>query len=286
MTPTIFITIVAILTTVFLIYLFVKKIPDLKNLDVDSLPDAKQDDVKAQILESKFSRSSEKARKKMSDFKDAYQGFFSDRFGKIKEKVMELEAHYQNKDGKKDDVKDKPKDIFDRVEELIDQEEYSSAEKELIELIADDKKNVRAYELLGDLYLEMKNYDQAEEVFKYLIKLNLSGGKGDVKSMKSSDVNVAENDVLGLLDVSSKLANYYGDLGWIYGKTEKPEQALDCYLKATSVEPNNPKYLDGLLETSIGLGDKVLARKTLNGLKRINPENAKLDDFRKAIEKL
>lgn len=266
-------------------YLIIKKIPDLKNLDINSLPDEKQDEAKSKILEAKFARNSRKTKERFEGFFSTFSRFFSGRFQKIKDKVSEMEDHYHNKDNQNENSSKVSEEVFQVIKELVEKKDYVPAEKKLIELISRDEKDVMAYEMLGDLYLEKKSYDQAEEIFKYLIKISVAG-KSKAKGIKKDKLAEAETDLLSSLDVSSKVANYYDDLALIYEMTEKKDSALECYLKASSIEPNNPKYLDKLIELSIKIGDRTLARKTLNRLRQINPDNAKLLDFRKAIENI
>jgi tetratricopeptide (TPR) repeat protein len=137
---------------------------------------------------------------------------------------------------------------------------------------------------LGQLYFNNKSYDQAEEIYIYLIKLSaISDSGGEAKSKKLED---AENNLLDTLTVNAKIAVYYDDLAQIYEITGKADKTLDCYLKANMIEPNNPKYLDKIIKLSIELGDKSLAKKTFNRLRQINPENGKLEDLETAIENI
>ena len=95
-----------------------------------------------------------------------------------------------------------------------------------------------------------------------------------------------EADTLSQLDVDHKISVYYEELGQVYEVMGKDHKALDAYLKATSIDPNNPKYLDKLLEISLKIKDRDLAKDALNNLRKINPDNAKLPVWQEAIEKL
>ena len=95
-----------------------------------------------------------------------------------------------------------------------------------------------------------------------------------------------EREIIGSVSIDNKVAVYYDDLAQIYEIEKKNDKALDCYLKSNAIEPNNPKYLDKVIELAIVAGDKGLAKKTLKRLKEINAENAKLSDFKEAIEKM
>ncbi len=267
-------------------YLVFRKLPDVKNLDINSIPDERQVEARLKILESKFSRSSAKTKEKLGEiFSPSLKKIFSV-FSGAKERILSLEAHYKMRDKKS--AEERPKaieELIDEGKELLSKGDYAPAEKSLIEVISKDNKNIKAYELLGELYFNNKSYDQAEEIYIYLIKLSAAndfGGSG----VKGKRLEEAENDLLDTLNVNIKIAVYYDNLAQIYEVVDKKDKALDCYLKANMIEPNNPKYLDKVIDLSIKLGDKSLAKKTLYRLKKINPDNGKLKELESAIENI
>lgn len=265
-------------------YVFIKHLPDLKNLDINSITQEKQGEAKAKIIQAKFLRSSAKLREKFKATADWQKKIFTLKFNKLKERILELEKSYQP-ENKAGETAKEPAEILKEASDLMKGDDFDSTEKKLIEVIAQDNKNVQAYESLGELYFKNKKYDQAEEVFKHLIKLRAAQGNGSA-SLKNGKLEEAETEFLSLLDVDSRVALYYDDLGQIYEMTGKDEKALDAYLKAASIEPSNPKYLDKLIKLGIKAGDKGLAKKSFNRLKQINPENAKLEEFKEALEKM
>lgn len=276
--------IVIILGLVIFGYVIFKKIPDLKNLNVESLIEEKQGQAKAHILEAKFLRLSGKLKSKINKFIVPHSGLLTDKIQKIKDKVVAIEKQYKN--GGEPAAKPKTiEELFFEVAKLIDAKDYVSAERSLIEIIAKDNKNIQAYEQLGDLYFKIKSYNQAEEIYKYLLKLKIVGD-GVKRAIRGHKMEELEAEALSKLDIDSKIAVYYEELGQVYEAIKKDNKALDAYLKATSIDPNNPKYLDKLLEISLKAKDRGLAKATLNNLRKINPDNAKLMEWQKAIENL
>lgn len=275
---------IIIIGLIILGYVIFKKIPDLKNLNIESLSEEKQGLIRKKILEAKFLRLSSNLKTKINQVTSSRSGLLSSKIKQIKARVVELEKKYQ--ENKDDSLKPKTiEELFKEAEKFIDEEQSAEAEKSLIEIIAKDNKNITAYEMLGDLYFSMKSYSQAEEIYKYLLKLKIVGDSGK-KVIRSHKMEELEAEALSKLDIDSKIAVYYEDLGQIYEAMKKDSKALDSYLKATSVDPNNPKYLDKLLEMSLKMKDRGLAKDAFNNLKKINPDNAKLDDFKEAIENL
>ena len=288
--PITILIILMIASVFYLAYLVVRRFPDLKNLDINSLPEVRNQAVRSKILKQKFERQSSQMKKgifkALSPVKSASK-IFSHRLKKL---VEDLEEKYSFHNDDQEDNQKTSETLLGEAEAALKNEETEIAEKKLIEILAKDRKNVKAYEFLGELYFNNKQYDQAEEVYKYLLKLHAVKDSAYDKlgriAMKKEKFEEAEIDFLSSLDVNNKVAAYYDDLAQVYRAVKKDEQALDCYLRAVTIEPNNPKYLDQLIEYSIKIGDKGLARRTYNQLKKINPENGKLSDFEASIEKM
>ena len=93
------------------------------------------------------------------------------------------------------------------------------------------------------------------------------------KSGKEFDFNVERSHIF------SRLAEVAKD-------SENKEEAIDNISRALVIEPNNPRYLDMMLEISIINKDKIKALDAYNKLIEVNPDNQKLAGFKEEIEKL
>lgn len=288
----IFFVIIIVFAAVILGYLLFKRLPDLRSLDIESIAEEKQDSARAKILEAKFSRTTGEIGKKLNSFIVPSKNFFAGKIRQLKDNIARLEESYKSDGGKK--KKKRPptiNELFVQAKGFIDKDDFAAAEKSLIEIISRDSKNVAAYEMLGDLYFDNRNYDQAEEIYKYLLKLYTVKNKKssqalNVINLSSDELQQLETDLVADLDIDPKIATYYDDLGEVYDVTDKADKGLEAYLKATAIEPSNPKYLNRLIDFAVKVGDKGLAKKTFKRLKQINPENAKLGELEAAIEKM
>lgn len=282
----IFIIVVAVAWLGLIIY---RHWPDLNNLNLESLSEAKSDQAKAEILEAQIKRKSDKVAKKINQVIKNQSNFFIQILNDIKEKIEDLEDKYRSPEK----VLEKQKSIdqlLSEADDLFDQSKYTESEKILIEVILRSKRSITAYRQLGEVYLAKRDYDQAEEVYNYLLKLYLAkerkAGNKDFESLKSLKLEDLESDFLNSLEVDPAIGVCYDHLGEIYEIRNKKQKALDCYLKASSISPNNPKYLDRLIQLSLIFKDKGLAKRALNRLDQINPDNAKLPEYREDIEKI
>jgi len=265
-----------------------RHLPELKVLDISEIPREKQDKNKISILEARFLRQKKITDKKISRIAAPVKGYLGSLGSKIRENIAVLEKKYKRQ-GEVEEVRTKSiNELFAEAKAGIASGEYAQAERSLIEIISRDKKNSMAYELLFDIYRLSKSYGQAEEIARYLIKMkSLEYRKHkNVVPLKKEKMEDTEVEVLETLDVDDNLARYYNDLAGIYELLDKKDKALDAYLKANAILPNNPKFLDKVIDLAISVEDRGLAKKTYNRLKEINPENAKLEQFREALEKL
>jgi predicted Zn-dependent protease len=62
--------------------------------------------------------------------------------------------------------------------------------------------------------------------------------------------------------------------------------ALDSVRDALEFEPNNPRYLDLILDLGIMKKDKKLCEENLARLIEANPENNKIEEWRQKINEL
>lgn len=284
----IFIAIILVISLALLLRIILRRLPELKVLDISQIPEEKQDKNKKTILEAKFLRQKKTADKKISQIVTPAKDYVSSIIAKLKDNIAVMEKKYKRQ-GEVEEVRTKSiNELFAEAKANISASDYAQAEKYLIEIISRDKKNAAAYELLFDIYRLAKNYSQAEEIIRYLIKLkSLKYRKNkNVESLKKEKMEDTEVEVLETLDIDDDLAKYYNDLASINELMDKKDKALDAYLKANAILPNNPKFLDKVIDLAINVGDKGLAKKTYKRLKEINPENAKLEQFYEALEKM
>jgi tetratricopeptide (TPR) repeat protein len=246
-----------VLSLAGIIFIIIKKFPVLASINVASIKSEQEAIKKEKIVAERLSR------KISSTGKFLYALFLpvglaaKGLFSKVYEKVSEWEKKYGNK--KKEKMVSPPDDggqmktLFFEAEECLRTGKLEEAEKKCISVIALDHKNIDAYKKLGAVYLEQKNYDNAYETFKHILKLN-------------------PDDVETLLD-----------LGALHKQRGKNEEALANFKRAVELEPGSPKNLDFLIDISIIVKNKDLAEETLKKLREVNPENQKLAEFEERI---
>lgn len=287
-----FLIIIASLSVI--LFIIVRKFPTLSSIDVEASHKEKQIQLHEKIVLERIKRrlGAWLDIRKAPFINKALNGFM-DNLKSFHDTLIELERKHRFmgfKRKKKAFGDDREIRVLRQAENLFKENRLDEAEKKFIEVIKLNSHNMDAYRGLGSIYRELKQYSQAAEVFEYIIKLDESDseaylnlgavkfGAGDMsaareyylKANKLSSGNT--QSLIGLID-SCRALNFN-------------EEALGYIKEAINIEPNNPKYLDQLIDVSIILKDKITAEEGLSKLKETNPENQKISEYKKIIKEL
>lgn len=239
-----------------------RKFPALANLDVNTIPEEKETKFKEYIagkrIKRRISQWTSQISKFFKKFTEGWGGMWERAYKKL-EKIKEEESD-KGKEGK-EKKEERIRRLFNELEELDSKEDFEKCESKLIEIIGLDSKNTAAFEELSDLYFENKKYREANQTYKHTLKL-----------LNKKDVD--------------KRAEMYFNLALVHKEAEELSEALEKMAGALKLSPNNPRYLDTMLEISIMKEDKTLAKSTYDRLAGVNPENKKLEEWKKKIEEM
>ena len=250
--------ILVLLGVVILAWICFRKLPQLRMLDPSTAKGAQSRQLKYQIMRQRVERASGKQA-------DLVHSKFVSPIGKgmqsivrgLAGKLTAVERSYQERQRMVTD-KEVDKDALSKIVEdgkrLMDEELWDRAEKRFIEVISSDPKNVEAYECLGRLYECKKDYKLAKQTFQFLKKL-------------------APND-----------ASVIASLGEVEKKLGNGIRALKYFQQAVKISPRNPKYLDFMITSAIEEEDFDQADDGLKVLKEVNPNNKKIDEFKRQIK--
>jgi len=250
-----------------IIFIIIKKLPILAGLDVRNMPAEKEARFREQIVSNKLKRNIFK----WTHFLVKFFIFLGEKIGQVFEKVYNylLEYKQQNQGGMiltgSEKIKKQEK-LIEEAQKLSQNGNFLEAEKKLIEVIGIDEKNLEAFKMLGYLYLEHKNYQNAQQTLKHALKL--------IRETEDKDFNQAD------------IAKLYFDLALINKMIENFDSAINNIEKALNIEENNPRYLDTALDISIMRKDKIAAFDFYERLTDVNPENQKLIEWQKKIDQI
>ncbi|MFA5753861.1 MAG: hypothetical protein WC905_00665 [Patescibacteria group bacterium] len=257
------------LALIIIILIVVRKFPALAILDVNNMPAEKEAKFKERIIKQKVERDLAR-----------WTGFLGRAWLFINRRLAGFLKSRQNRLRKirisyRREAKmtwperqQRLKTLLLATDDLIKNELAEEAEEKLLEAISLDQKNVGAFFKLGGLYQYQKKWPEAQQTYEHALKLSRQ-----LKDDKEALGEITPQEIYFSLSEVNK------ETGDIAAALENIREALDR-------EPNNPRYLDLILDLSIMKKDKALALECWEKLAAVNPENNKLASRREEIEAL
>lgn len=242
------------LGTLSLVLLLIRKAPQLRVINVDSIPKERTRKIKEQIILQKFQRAGGEKLKGVVTGTTFLVRFMSRVGRRVVQRLYTLEQYYQKlkrsaSEGQHAYNTETIHKLKEEAQMLLQKGEVIPAEKIYIDIISHNPKSVDAYEGLGNLYLSHGQIDQARETLLFTLRLSPNDA--------SVLVSLAELEM----------------------KVDQPKAALVHLHKAIQKRPKNPKYLDLYIEISLKAGSLKDAQDGIKRLKEVNPENQKIGDF-------
>ena len=183
-----------------LVVIALRKAPQLSIVDPLSSREAKTREKKREILEERMTRQAEeKARAAWKGLRPVLKAM-QDGFRRLAGKLTALERRYVERQRKGVIDATELRHMIDEARDMIAAERYDVAEKTLIGVVSHDPKNAMAYELLGRMYIEQKQYAEAKEALDFLLKI----------SPKDASVLAALGEVFEAQGDVGKAFEYYG----------------------------------------------------------------------------
>jgi len=261
--------IIIIVALIIIIIIIVRKFPVLAILDVGRIPGEKEAKFKEEIIKARVERDVAV----LSGWFGRIWLWLEKRLGLVlrnwQTHLKKVKINYKvsirvPKQKKQEQIKE----LFLAAEVATKKEDEEDVEDKLVEIISLDQKNLAAFVQLAELYTEQKKWTEARETYAYALKLARQKMRGDEGAGETTPQQVC----FALAGVEKEA----GDSA----------AALENIREALEHEPNNPRYLDLILDLSIIIKDKNLAIEIWEKLATVNPENQKLEEWRDKIENL
>jgi len=287
--------ILIVLSLAFIAWLIFKKLPKLKNINVDSLPETKMRKQKEIILKNRLLRISQdillKAKDASGPLHDKAKDSLRQYYQKLKQAEKDLRRRGHEKLTSAVDKSQTIEQLITEAKQAINSGDYQTAEETLLDALNIDQYHIEAYKLLAEVYRGKKEYIQAKETLEYLLKLTHNQDAGVYSSLadvakERGNLKQAEEDYLKSISLSDDNYLYFLSLAEVYLDLEEKEKALNIAKRAQLLSPNNPKILDFLINISIIMQDKELANQYLDRLREVNPDNKKIREFVENIDNL
>mgnify|MGYP001588888174 FL=1 len=169
-------------------------------------------------------------------------------------------------------------------------EDWPRAEQLYVDVVSLDPKNIDAYLGMADVATARKDYLNAREALRFVLKLQQDSDAAYTRlgriDRQEGKLVEAEADYLKSVSLNAMTAGTHYELGVTEENLGNLAKAERAYQEAVKLEPANPKYLDALLQFALANKRKDLARETLQKLQTANPENQKLEELAQAVKDL
>jgi len=257
------------LAVVIILFIIVKKFPALAILDATNVPGEKEAKFKERIIKARVERDLAK----WSGFFGRLWIFLSKRLSASlqaqHDNLKKIKTRYRlNNKMSFADRQRRIKELLVEARDLLEKEEEARAEEKLLEIVGLDQKNLGAFFSLGELYERQKKLSEASQTFDYALRL--------ARQRQEAGEEAGE---ISLQEIYFSLAGVEKEAGNL-------DIALEHIREALELEPNQPRYLDLILDLSIIRKDKDLANESWEKLAAVNPENNKLAELKEIIDSL
>lgn len=280
--------------------IIIRKFPQVANLDLTDLPEEKIYQKKKEIINKRIAKSSGLLRERIIKFLSPTKKIwgklqlqFRIYVGKIERLLhheQALKTKIKNKLVSAEDAAQKLNQLIHDGEQFLKLGNYDSAEERFIAAIKIDTRSASAYRGLGDTYLAKNSLEEARQTYRFLIKMEPDDDSALVKLAEIAESQGDLEEAIGYYQqavlVNDSFSPRFHHLAELLLKLGQPQVAKEAALQAVELEPQNPKYLDLLIEIAIICGDKDLALKAYGELRLINPDNQKLSAWKDRIYRI
>ena len=227
----------------------------------------------------------------VSYFKKWYYKVFS--LNKIKKQVLEENVQENSElattptqvnPGINTGLKEKVDRLFLKVEVLKQKGDLDGLEKKLIEILALDENNIKALEMLSNLYINLGKEKKAFPLLKRLIQLDMANDSAIWNLAKIYlslwEIDTAEILIKKAIDINPNNHRYYVTLADILYNKGALEEAIEAIKKVLQLRPNNVIYMDALATLYEEVWEDNKAKALWLEILELEP------DYEKAREKL
>lgn len=277
-----------------------RKFPQLSVLDVENIPEVKEERKKESFLKKKVERRAEEAKKRRTmqwrpimEQLRRWQLAFRSYVGRLERRIMHAATREKTAAGGAEEKSGGTAPIRLLLRDArgaMERGDFETAEKKYIGAIRLDPKHKDAYRGLGDVYVEQGHTAEAKETYMFASRLDPSD---DAILVALSELAEEEGDTGKAVEylqrailLNDNLSSRFARLGDLLTELRQYPTALEAVKQAVDLEPQNPKYLDMLASTAILTGDKALAEEAIQALRMVNPENQRLAVLKDQREKM
>jgi tetratricopeptide (TPR) repeat protein len=179
--------------------------------------------------------------------------------------------------------------VITEAKQLAGDNRLKQAESKYLSIIKDDHDNVKAYQGLGEIYLEQEEYEGAVEVFTKVSELDPTNdmaftnlGTALMKLDKYEEAIYAFEHAVAL---DGKVPHRYINLALAAEKSGDSKKQIAALEHAADLEPEKIEYLETIAKVAMESGDDSAAKESLNKIVVQDPDNLEAHRMLARLEK-
>jgi tetratricopeptide (TPR) repeat protein len=170
-------------------------------------------------------------------------------------------------------------DWLPEATELVEtaQTEEQKSENIFLQAIKKDPGNLKAFEGLGQLYLQEKNFKEAAETFRYLVNQDpghdVYWSNLGLSLYSLGDYNMAVQAYEKALNLNHKVATRWINLAICFDAMDELTKAIKAVKAALELDKVNLNYLMLLADLYVKIENKIRAEEVLEQILEVDPTN-------------
>ncbi len=229
--------------------LIIRKIPQLASIDAGAIPKERENQLKKQLIIDRMIR---RIRLLFQDL-----GFLKDWFRTLGNSGKKLTERLKALERKLWLRRTQDLEAVLAAARLVQEKDPAASEELFLEVIKHHHHHIEAYEGLAEIYMTRKEWNNAQSTLQFLRKIN-----------------------------PKRERHYLYDLAKTSVELGDPKHGLAYAEQLVSLTPSEPRFLDLFVEIAILGGDRGRAKEGLERLVAVNPENAKIPEFKEKLKSL
>lgn len=271
-----------------LVALVVRKLPVLKAIDLTQVNEVRLKEVKRVLVQGRLQRALARWLAATAEQLKPATEKIKRPFAALGKRTRAFEERAVQQLTKQAVAEHTPLQLLEQASAARAAGKPEAAERLLVELLRHDTRNLAAYASLAELYLGERDYEQAGEVFQFLVErtgsarahlgaARVAAGQGNLPAAIAAYTKALEvEDAVAPRLEFARVLMEEGSLA----------AAFEQVAVARRLEPSNPKILDFYIELSIVNGRPLEAQSALDALREVNPDNQKIPELTQAVRQL
>ena len=270
-----------------LVGLVLRKLPVVRVIDTSKLDDLNQRLVKFKLVEQRLRRKLQSMFSSVGNKLTPTRVVLKEGVERVRGVLQHATARVERRLDEHTSPVRTADDFLQQAEAELKAGHYEAAEAQYLRALRQDTHSLAAYEGLGLLYLASREYEQAREVFEYLVgRGQASAHLGLARAAAGQGQLEQARQEYQVVLAGAKAAQPQLELARVLLELGDPAEAFLHLREARRIEPRNPKLLDFYIELSIVNGQPIEAQSALDALREVNPENQKIPELAQAIRVL